>query len=613
MADQIIQIPPAFLWELSFEPEIIITSAQGIGAVHPPGLNKGDKAYLNTRNVGLVGARVYIDDIEMTVTDDTQASHLEFTSNTDAYGEIFIVVLPVSPDPIWWDVSVHLQWGDLQHKYQSHNAAHTAHFVYYDLDGAGSGGPVRDVVNYKFAPAGLTRGSAGGWGYWGHDDADSFGTDFVAKFKWWVDGGCFDFWFKLDAGTYAASGPIISGWAADVMMWQLLIHHTTGIMTFECQDASGLQSESFSSGFTDAVFEHAFFKYDVDSTTLFLGLDGAQESFSFPYSPSTAVDEIRFFGNTVVDEQHPGTIDEVLYIQNSDRFGIGSAYLIPLTAYPVVWSSLTNPVPYFNAGASCGTLNAGLAISGYDTGVASTNCWDIINEIWTAAGAINSAAGYFLGGCGTATAALYTSGNDAAHDAHDDSEEYNGTTWGSAATYTGGARNSTGTVGTVSAAMTFGGNPDGAPTVTAAVSDYNGTTWTTGVSLIYARSEMKGAGTANDCTILGGHVYQTFGFNGSSWTALPDTTQQSDKRGCCGTADDFVAIGSHEGISYVYAYTTIWDSVAWTDTAPKLYQGAGGADQGTSQSAYSGGGGPSTVGLRYACEYSGTYRNWDYT
>jgi hypothetical protein len=91
---------------------------------------------------------------------------------------------------------------------------------------------------------------------------------------------------------------------------------------------------------------------------------------------------------------------------------------------------------------------------------------------------------------------------------------------------TGGAlatiRVLSGTCGTQTAGLAFGGSP-----ATAATEEYNGTTWTAGGSLNTARDSLAGAGIQTAALGFGGSPNATEEYDGTSWT---NTTSLSTAR-----------------------------------------------------------------------------------
>jgi hypothetical protein len=105
-----------------------------------------------------------------------------------------------------------------------------------------------------------------------------------------------------------------------------------------------------------------------------------------------------------------------------------------------------------------------------------------------------------------------------------------------------------GGAGTQTAALGFGGYKVPA-TISAATEEYDGTSWTTGGSLITARYGLAGAGTQTAGLAFGGTTgYPTSSdlteqYDGSSWTATGTMITGRRYLGGCGTQTSALAFG----------------------------------------------------------------------
>ena len=164
------------------------------------------------------------------------------------------------------------------------------------------------------------------------------------------------------------------------------------------------------------------------------------------------------------------------------------------------------------------------------------------------------------GACGTQTAALNIMGltNPATYDMSNLTFEYDGTTW------TGGGNNAyygyvAAGAGTQTAAIKMGGyaqpgpGPYGpAPTTSTTISElYNGTSWTTGPTMLFVQiGDSGGAGTQSDAMIVSGApgVTSVQRYDGTAFATSPSVSTGRTNAGGGGTsaaAAYMVAGGAH--------------------------------------------------------------------
>jgi hypothetical protein len=129
--------------------------------------------------------------------------------------------------------------------------------------------------------------------------------------------------------------------------------------------------------------------------------------------------------------------------------------------------------------------------------------------------------------CGLQTAALSFGGGLPAPTTTNLTDEYNGSTWTSGGTLIT-ARMTGAAAGTQTAALCIAGDTGVAPTYpkVADVEEYNGSTWTAGTALPGALYSSAGMGTQTAALSVGGYPFppgpisnQTLIFDGSTWTA----------------------------------------------------------------------------------------------
>ena len=149
--------------------------------------------------------------------------------------------------------------------------------------------------------------------------------------------------------------------------------------------------------------------------------------------------------------------------------------------------------------ATAGTQTAGLAMTGRDIPVTTRNVTEEYDGTsWSNANAAPTALN-LAAGCGTQTAALLFGGNPGYKNS---TFEYDGTNYSTGGNM-GIGRNGLGGSGSQTSAFAVGG-ADTAPSVTAAVEGYNGTSWITNASLALARRRSHSAGTSQSNSIAFG-------------------------------------------------------------------------------------------------------------
>tara|TARA_R110001606_G_scaffold373375_1_gene530741 strand:- start:407 stop:1417 length:1011 start_codon:yes stop_codon:yes gene_type:complete len=170
-----------------------------------------------------------------------------------------------------------------------------------------------------------------------------------------------------------------------------------------------------------------------------------------------------------------------------------------------------------------GTKTAALGFGGYVDGTGKTAVTEQYNGTsWTGKPNMNTAATHARAGVGTTSAALScnASGNPS-YPQGGGTELWNGSSW-TAKPVINLQRNNSGTCGTSTAALIFGGSGDNSGDGPA-TETWNGSTWTASPNGLNSGSDsMAGAGTTTAGLCIGGDRSPNFRaterWNGSSWT-----------------------------------------------------------------------------------------------
>lgn len=145
--------------------------------------------------------------------------------------------------------------------------------------------------------------------------------------------------------------------------------------------------------------------------------------------------------------------------------------------------------------------------------------------------------------------------------------------------------------GTQTDAVMFGGN---VPPLTAAVENYNGTSWATGTSLPVATEYIQGAGASSTSAIgFGGadpvnpSLNTAYTYNGSAWTAAPTMVNTHSQVTGFGLENSALSAGSNPSGTPSTGNTEFYNGTAWTELNPML----------NTSVRFMGGAGVSTSGL----------------
>jgi len=217
--------------------------------------------------------------------------------------------------------------------------------------------------------------------------------------------------------------------------------------------------------------------------------------------------------------------------------------------------------------SACGTLTAGLVVGG----APGTPLYDLTEEYdgtnWTTSPGTLNTGRMEASAFGIQTAAVLGGGSVPGGIKSGATEEYDGTNW----TTSPGSLNTPrkqlpcGGAGTLTAGITFGGN-DGtppAPAVTGATETYDGSTWTSGGSLLTARSMVASGlqGTTTSALCISGPTQLLVeSYDGTAWATNPSTTVVHGAAGGVGTQSTGMVFGGRNpgtptGISATELFT----------------------------------------------------------
>ena len=177
------------------------------------------------------------------------------------------------------------------------------------------------------------------------------------------------------------------------------------------------------------------------------------------------------------------------------------------------------------AGAKDGTQSAFWAAGGLPSPVAGATTEEYDGSSWTAGGAVGDNR-RTTGSAGSLTAGLLFGGYSPGATAN--TEEYNGTSWTEVTNMGTGQYYNTG-LGTQIAAISYDGNPGSPDAGVTTCEEYDGTNWSSIAASNYARTQSGAHGNTSDAYAYGGSTPPTSYFNttdhynGSTWTTSPAT------------------------------------------------------------------------------------------
>ena len=187
---------------------------------------------------------------------------------------------------------------------------------------------------------------------------------------------------------------------------------------------------------------------------------------------------------------------------------------------------------------------------------------------WASGNTINNGRYRMQGGAGSINAGLIVGGYAPAFPgASNYTESYNGTSWATAPSYPGNFAD-IGTAGTLTAAISAGGN-GAVPGETTTVSEWNGSSWTAGTGTPAPRARMQVLGTQTATLGIGGAqagTYQTttLVYNGTSWTTGGTYDTALANGGCSGPSTAAFSFGGYTPSESTQAAQ--YNGTSWTET-----------------------------------------------
>ena len=232
------------------------------------------------------------------------------------------------------------------------------------------------------------------------------------------------------------------------------------------------------------------------------------------------------------------------------------------------WSAGGNMITARGNGGASGSQTAAFVASGYTTtGVANTEEY---NGVGFAVGGDVNTARPQTAGAGTLTAGLIAGGF--APPSTGKTEEYNGTSWSEQNDMNVERRTMSGTAGTQTAALYFGGYRDITPTPNGAMNStesYNGTSWTAEPALNTAVWQNTGDGIQTAAVSVGGPPTQTEHYDGSSWTTNAAINTVKIAAAAAGTTSNILVYGgtTDGGDTGLTATTELYNGTSWSEVA----------------------------------------------
>ena len=164
-------------------------------------------------------------------------------------------------------------------------------------------------------------------------------------------------------------------------------------------------------------------------------------------------------------------------------------------------------------------------------------------------------------------------------------ESYNGTAWTEVNNPVDGGTSESGSAGTATAGLRFGGNtPEPAKNRT---ESWDGTNWAEKADINTARTESSGLGTQTAAFMVSGRTSpgpsgctaNVESWDGSSWTETTNVNTKRGNTGSAGSTTSGIFFGGKEG-SPDLALTERWNGTAWTEVGDlnqgRQYLGAAG-------------------------------------
>ena len=266
---------------------------------------------------------------------------------------------------------------------------------------------------------------------------------------------------------------------------------------------------------------------------------------------------IKTFATDLDNEQAEG---QIFYQDTANEFKTVVA--------SAAWAASANMITARGNGGGAGTSTSAFVASGYTTtGVANTEEYN--GTGFTTGGNVNTARPQ-TAGAGTETAGLIAGGFEPPSTGK--TEEYNGTSWSEQNDMNVERRTMSGTAGTQTAALYFGGYRDITPTPNGAMNStesYNGTSWTNEPALNTAVWGGTGDGIQTAAVSVGGPPTQTEHYDGSSWTTNAAINTAKIYSAAAGTTSNIVIYGgtTDGGDTGLTGTTELYDGTSWTEVA----------------------------------------------
>ena len=217
---------------------------------------------------------------------------------------------------------------------------------------------------------------------------------------------------------------------------------------------------------------------------------------------------------------------------------------------------------------SGGTSTSAFVAAGYTTTIVA-NTEEYNGTGFSSGGNVNTGRSQ-TAGAGTETAGLIAGGFEPPSTGK--TEEYNGSSWSEQNDMNVERRTMSGTAGTQTAALYFGGYRDITPTPNGAMNStesYNGTSWTNEPALNTAVWQNTGSGIQTAAVSVGGPPTQTEHYDGSSWTTNAAINTAKLAAGAAGTTSNIVVYGgtTDGGDTGLTGTTELYDGTSWTEVA----------------------------------------------
>ena len=290
--------------------------------------------------------------------------------------------------------------------------------------------------------------------------------------------------------------------------------------------------------------------------------------------------KVKFLTSDLSNEQAEG---QIFYSDTDNDFKTVVA--------SAAWSSSANMLTARGLGGGAGTPTSAFVASGYTTTIVANT--EEYNGTGFSSGANVGTARSQTAGAGTETAGLIAGGF--APPSVGNAEEYNGTSWSEQNDMNVERRTMSGTAGTQTAALFFGGYRDITPTPNGAMNStesYNGTSFTNEPALNTAVWQNTGSGIQTAAVSVGGPPTQTEHYDGSSWTTNAAINTAKIAAGAAGTTSNIVVFGgtTDGGDTGLTGTTELYDGTSWSEVADMAVARRGLGKAGTYNNAIAMGG-----------------------